>query len=121
MSVARLEDGLAGVRASALAASVARAELYDYATGARATGSTWADIAEALGVDDEHGVPAELAYELIVEGRAVPRRRSLWQPTARWTCGSCGESVVDHGPYDGCAVNNESGHEDHCPRIEGSS
>ncbi|MCF7550908.1 hypothetical protein [Pseudonocardia sp. WMMC193] len=116
-TVAALADGLSGLRAAAIAQSVARSQLYEYAAQARGAGSTWRGIAEALGIGEDHGVPAELAYELIVEGRAVPRTRGLWRPAARWTCTSCERSISDTGPYDGAPVNNEAGHEEACPRL----
>lgn len=116
-TVRALEDGLSGLRAAAIGQSVARSQLYEYAAQARGAGRTWRDIAEALGIKNDHGVPAELAYELIVEGQAVPRTRGLWRPAARWTCGSCGRSVSDSGPYNGSPANDESGHSDTCPRI----
>jgi hypothetical protein len=117
-SIRGLADGLDGIRAAALAQSIVRAQLYDYAAQARAAGRTWRDVADALGISDEHGIPAELAYELVVEGRAVPRSRSLWRPTASWTCGSCRRSVIDCGPYDGAPANNESGHDESFPRLQ---
>jgi hypothetical protein len=116
-TVGALADGLGGIRAAAIAQSVVRSHLYEYAVQARGAGSTWRDIAEALGIGEDHGVPAELAYELIVEGRAVPRTRGLWRPAAHWTCGSCGKSINDGGPYDGAPVNNETGHDEACPRL----
>jgi len=97
---------------------VARSQLYEFAVQARGAGSTWQDIAAALDIGEDHGVPAELAYELIVEGRALPRTRGLWHPIARWTCGSCGRSISDSGPYAGSPANSENGHDEDCTRLD---
>jgi hypothetical protein len=49
-TVAAVADGLSGLRAAAIAQSVARSQLYEYAAQARGAGRTWRDIAEALGL-----------------------------------------------------------------------
>ncbi|OJG06123.1 hypothetical protein BG618_02848 [Pseudonocardia autotrophica] len=111
-----VDDPLAGVRAAALALSVGRARLYDFACQARSVGRTWQDIADALGISDNHGIPAELAFELVVEG-STAHARAAWRPTAGWTCGDCGWTVADGGPYDAIVANNETGHDESCPRL----
>lgn len=111
-----LDDPLAGVRAALLARNVAIRELRDYAEQARGVGQTWDDIAEALGLSaEEDDTPRdERAFLLVVEGGRV--RESFSGPSALWTCSSCGERVIDRGPFDPDPNGAEQGHHQTCKR-----
>jgi hypothetical protein len=117
LAVRQLDDPLAGVRAAAFVQSVARAELYNHTVQARAAGQSWHEIAAALGLGEDHGDPAQMAFEVVVEGHAVQRHRPIWRPTARWTCVNCRGRVVDSGPYEASVSDNESGHAKDCVRL----
>jgi hypothetical protein len=117
LAARQLDDPLAGVRAAAFVQSVGRAELYNHTVQARAAGRSWHDIAAALGLGEDHGDPAQMAFEVVVEGQAVQRQRPIWRPTARWTCAGCRGRVVDSGPYEAYVSDNESGHTKDCDRL----
>ncbi len=114
-------EPIAGVRAAVLARDVAGGRLRHYAELARADGTSWDNIADALGIatGDGQWSRAELAYLHLIEGRPLqpddelPRRP---QPVARWRCASCGEHVVDRGPFEAAPYNNEDGHSPDCAR-----
>jgi hypothetical protein len=64
----------------------------------------------------EGDTPAEAAFSYAT---ARPGPESAWRfdRSFSWTCGSCQNSVIDHGPYDAPA-DAERGHADNCPRIQ---
>ena len=115
-----LDDPLAGVRAAVLARDVAAGELLGYAEQARGAGRTWDEVADALGIESTpEGKPRdEAAYLLLIEGRPLPGDEPSWwrRPTARWTCTSCGQRVIDSGPFESHPDDVEHGHAAHCAR-----
>lgn len=117
-----LDDPLAGLRAAVLARDVAAGQMHTYVETARGAGRSWDDIGEALRIEagESGATRGELAFALVIEGRPLPERaeRSFWseRPRARWTCGSCGQRVVDDGPYEAAPFNNEDGHTPDCAR-----
>jgi hypothetical protein len=118
MTRTEIDDPLAGIRAAVTTRNAATAEIRTYAEQARGAGRTWEEIAEALGLAaDQFDEPrCELAFALIAENRPLPFRESFHRLDAWWQCGSCGERVRDHGPFDGHPANNESGHAPSCRR-----
>lgn len=111
---------LAGVRAAVLACDVAAARVRYYALRARAGGSSWDDVAEALGVgQDDAGQwsRAELAYLHLVEGHSLqPDQQRYWPTSASWCCGCCEQQVTDRGPFMAAPQDNETGHAPDCAR-----
>ncbi|MFC9438972.1 hypothetical protein [Nocardia sp. NPDC057030] len=90
---------------------IAQGMVDDYARKARGQGRSWAEIADAFGIDrDEVSEPAVAAFE-----RVAPPER--WTETnAYWTCTSCEQRVTDRGPYDADPTGNETGHGQDCER-----
>jgi len=93
--------------------------LQDYIRSARRDGLTWQEIGTALELEleadaDERGIPAaERAFDF-----AAPSGASPWQSvTFCFECGSCGETIRDHGPYESHPEDNERGHADECERF----
>lgn len=113
-----LDDPLAGIRAAVLARNAALAEIRAYAEQARGGGRTWEEVAEALGLDEAgfDAPPAQLAFGLVAENRPLPFRESFERLDAWWSCGSCGERVRDHGPFEANPADNETGHAPTCRR-----
>jgi hypothetical protein len=119
----RLAEPTDGIKAARAIAAAARGLLVEQARAARAAGSTWDEIGEALGlaggVDDEPR--AEAAFTEVVEGR---RREEFWptfrSPSTYWRCSGCGELVTDYGPGVGSHPSDqETGHDESCARHQG--
>jgi len=116
----RVVDPLTGVRAARAMANASRGLLVGQARDARAAGSSWDEIGEALGLPDTAADEprAEAAFADLVEGRRVNAQwRSFRSPSTSWRCGSCDELVTDYGPtHSSHPDDQESGHADTCAR-----
>jgi len=84
------------------------------AVQARGDGATWAEVAEAAGIqpDGERWQRAEAAFEWA----AGPSSGWSWSASVGWSCGTCAQSVVDRGPYGSHPDDDESGHTADCTR-----
>ena len=104
---------LAALPTALLIERVARAAAREHAARARGLGSTWLQIADAAGLDtgDEPWTRAHAAFELAA-GAAASRWRD---PSAVWTCRSCGQRVTGHGP-EAPQGQDEIGHANTCTR-----
>ena len=118
----RLVEPLPGVRAARALANNARTLLVEHARAARASGCSWDEVGEALGLSDgaTDEPRAEAAFAEIVSGR---RSEDYWPsfraPSTYWRCGSCEELVTDYGPTDSShPEDQESGHAATCARHE---
>ncbi|MEU7810999.1 hypothetical protein [Pseudonocardia sp. NPDC049154] len=113
-----LDDPLAGIRAAVLARYAASAEIRAYAEQARGVGRAWDEIAKALGLDQTQfdDPRAELAFRLVAENRPLPFRESFERLDAWWRCGSCGQRIRDHDPFEANPADNEIGHAATCRR-----
>ena len=121
LTESRLDDPMAGVRASELTVRVAEAQRADHARVARATGRSWDEIGAALDLPVEGDRPrGEAAFEWLIEGRAPastgPDHLGFRTPATWWRCGACDRQVSDRGPYESHPDDNEIGHADGCPR-----
>ncbi len=107
-----LNGGLAVIR-------LAERRTYEYAVRLRGEGTTWAEIADLLGVPySDSYARLEHTYEL-VRG-PIPDDAGPWdQHNLYWKCGGpdgCGAYITDRGPYESHPADNESGHADTCRR-----
>ncbi len=97
------------LRAALLVRHVAQGKAQDAIRAARAAGTSWAELADTLGVDG-----GEAAYRVAVgpdDGWAWYQRQDVY-----WRCSACAELVTDSGPYEAHPANNETGHADGCAR-----
>ncbi len=97
-----------GMKAALRLQRAARYATGQFATAARAEGTSWQMIAVILGykdADDPSLTPAERAFELV----AGPSR-PFESVSTRWTCSSCGQAVTDRGPFESHPEDNEQGH-----------
>lgn len=107
-------DYTAGIKAARRVEGFARRLVREYADYARGAGTPWRDLAGPLGIEpDEDGYldRAEEAFKAIAPEPLRPFD-PLW---TGWRCVSCGESIVDRGPY-GHPSDNERGHAEDCAR-----
>lgn len=111
---------LAGLRAALAVARLAEQRAHRYAVKLRGEGSSWAGIADLLGVpySDEYS-RVERAYELVLG--PAPEGSSPWdQRNVYWECRGpqgCGKYITDRGPYESYPSDNERGHAEDCRRI----
>jgi hypothetical protein len=98
-------EPLAGIRAAAALRHAASRAAADCTRYAREDGKTWAEIGEAMGT----GPDPDAAFLAVASrlGRG---------PSFAWTCGSCGQTVLDYGPEAGLH-DSEQGHGDGCERF----
>lgn len=109
-------DFLQGMLTALQTARVAEGIARDWARDARGNGSSWLDIANALGrmlpTLDEGEDPAIEAFLWV-----APRPSMRFDPvTTSWRCESCGQRVTDNGPYNSHPEDVETGHADDCAR-----
>jgi hypothetical protein len=110
---------LAGLQAALVVAAAAQQKAYDFAKELRGEGSTWAEIADLLGIEwspDYHRL--ERAYELVA-GPSRNRRGAYADVRLYWTCAGdagCGQYITDRGPYDAHPNYCEQGHAEGCSR-----
>jgi hypothetical protein len=108
---------LAGLEAALTVARVAESRAHGFATGLRGEGSSWAQIADLLGIGwSEDYVQRERAFEVV----AGPVSNVSYDRYVFFTCGGplgCGARVTDRGPYNGSPDNNEDGHGEGCRRL----
>lgn len=116
-------EPLAGVWAAVLARDVATRCVREYALAARADGQSWDAIAEALGLEQAHGLVGrgERAYLHVVEDRPLHTEDPdhCWgrsAPGGHWRCTTCDRYVTDHGPFEAAPYNAEDGHLPACAR-----
>jgi hypothetical protein len=121
-STIRTVEPLAGLRAAREIELGTRHAISNYIRAAREAGQSWHDIGTAMhlvpGRDAsiEGDTPAEAAFSYAT---ARPGPESGWRfdRSLSWTCGSCQNPILDHGPYDPPA-DAERGHADNCPRLQ---
>ncbi len=102
-------DPLAGITMARDLEFAARGAVRGYARQAREAGYSWNEIGMALGYrTDTEGIwPADQAYRALTpEGRPFS-----------FTCGACGQMIVDFGPGGGHPAEQERGHAEDCPRL----
>lgn len=118
-----LDDPLAGVRAAMHIRNAGERLMREWAEKARAAGTSWDEVGEALGLlrEGQGFSRAEAAFEYVADGRPLPANDTgEWRSSAPrnvyWPCESCGRRVVDRGPYESHPDDNESGHAEGCER-----
>jgi len=103
----------------------------EYAVVARGEGSSWAELAQWLGLVDEDAgewvraprSPAQVAFEFVVEG-SCPAGLDRWAwhwanpAAAQWTCACCGYRITDRGPGEPDPRMGEDGHDPDCARFQ---
>lgn len=105
------EPLMAALAARRLGWAAARAE-HQHIRWAREDGTTWQEIAEALGYKPE---PERGATAASVLFREVTTNE---HPVFGWTCPSCRSFIADHGPDAGSnPADAEHGHADGCERL----
>jgi hypothetical protein len=116
---ARYAEPLAGIRAAAtvqcIVTGLAAQEVDSYIRRARSAGTGWLDIGKALGLED----PGHAGYDIAVAAfeQAAGPRSGMDPLNLYFTCGSCGKTIADHGPYGGHPLDLEDGHADSCTRM----
>lgn len=105
-------DYPAGIAAARRVAARARRLVYDYAREARGAGTPWSELAGPLGIVADVGDPAEAAFREVAGEPPAPYD----QRSVGWHCTSCGQRMIDHGPYNGHPADDESGHAASCSR-----
>jgi hypothetical protein len=99
-------EPLAGIRAATALRHAASRAVADCARYAREDGKTWAQIGAAMQpAHDEYAAFLAVASQL---GRG---------PSFAWTCGECGQTVIDYGPEAGSPEDQETGHGEGCTRL----
>jgi hypothetical protein len=119
-----LDNPLAGVRAAIAVRNGGERLIRDWADKARAAGTSWDEIGEALGLlqEGQSFSREEAAFEYVVDSKPLPKNDTgEWQPrydqrNTYWSCGSCGQRIIDRGPYESHPDDNESGHAEGCER-----
>jgi len=120
---------LAGVAAARHVRDQAGARMRKYAVLARGEGSSWAELAQWLGVIEQEqgewvrapGSPAQVAFEFVAAG-SCPAGAAQWHwnwanpAVVRWTCGCCGCPISDRGPGEPDPRQGEQGHAVDCAR-----
>jgi hypothetical protein len=102
-------DPLAVITAAASLSREAARATRDHARRAREAGKSWDQIGEALGPQGDGGLASHAFYLLASDlGRG---------PSFAWTCGACGQTVIDYGPEAGSPEDQESGHGEGCTRL----
>jgi hypothetical protein len=108
---------LAGLQAALTVARVAQTRAYGFAEGLRGEGSSWAQVADLLGIEwSADYVQRERAFELVAGSVSnVSYDRYVF-----FICGGplgCGKRVTDRGPYNGSPAEDEDGHAEGCRRL----
>lgn len=106
-------NALPALRATIMVRNVAETTWRTAIATARGAGTSWQDIAGILGINaDDHGSPAETAFELTAE----PPNRFGEIPPVYWRCHTCDAWVSDSGPYESHPADNVTGHAEGCTR-----
>jgi len=113
IEVDRPADYLAGIAAARRVANAAEGLMRDYAQRARGAGRSWQDIAPTLPVDLDDVAGAAAAAFLWVAPSPSMQYDTV---TTSWECQSCGERIIDRGPYNGHPDDDEEGHAEGCAR-----
>ena len=89
----------------------------EYTQHARAEGTAWLQIGEALGLDQ--GPDGKSGYDLGVAAfEHFEGEPDLWnQSNFHYHCAACGEWITDRGPYESQPEDNERGHAEDCARF----
>jgi hypothetical protein len=110
---------LAGLHAGLAVIAMAERRTYEYAVKLRSEGTSWAEIADLLGVPySDSYVRREHTYEL-VRGPIPEYAGPFDEHNVYWECtgpGGCGQYVTDRGPYESHPADNERGHAEDCRR-----
>jgi hypothetical protein len=117
ISVSRYAEPLAGIRAAGVLADSAARIRREYTQHARAEGTAWQQIGQALGLDQ--GTDGKSGYDLGVAAfEHFEGEPDLWhQSNFHYHCESCGEWITDRGPYESHPEDNERGHAEDCARF----
>jgi hypothetical protein len=117
ISVSRYAEPLAGIRAAQVLADSAARIRREYTQHARAEGTGWQQVGQALGLGQ--GADGTSGYDLAVAAfEHFEGEPDLWhQSNFCYHCGSCGEWITDRGPYNSHPEDNESGHAGNCARF----
>jgi photosystem II stability/assembly factor-like uncharacterized protein len=103
-------DPLTGITLARDLEFAARGAVRGYVRQAREAGHSWPQIGAAMGyeADPEEGIwPADQAYRALTpEGAPFT-----------FTCGGCGQVVLDYGPGSGDLSERERGHAGDCGRL----
>lgn len=114
-STIRYAEPAAGIKFARMLEAAARHFERGYVQHAREMGLTWEQIGHALELKGDHGHRRGVAaFEYVVDAENV---RPFAEPSFHWACHACGQSITDHGPYEGHPADNESGHADGCSRL----
>lgn len=108
-------DFLQGMETALRVARFAEGIARDWARDARGAGSSWTDVAEALGRMIPVPEGEDPAIEAFVWVAPTPSMR-FDRVTTSWRCESCDKRVTDNGPYDSHPADVESGHATDCAR-----
>lgn len=108
-------DFLQGMVIALQTARTAEGIARDWARDARGNGSSWDDVAEALGRMIRVPEGEDPAIEAFVWVAPRPSMRSDPVRTS-WRCESCDSRITDHGPYDNHPDEIETGHAEDCAR-----
>lgn len=115
MDVTGPADYLQGMKTALQVARTAENIARDWARDARGNGSSWTDVAEALGRMIPVPEGEDPAIEAFLWVAPAPSMR-FDQITTSWRCESCDKRVTDNGPYNSHPADNEAGHTDDCAR-----
>lgn len=109
-------DYAQGMRTALEIARAAENVARDWARDARGAGSSWFDIANALGrmlpTLDEGEDPAIEAFTWVAPKPSMRFDRVV----TTWRCESRDKRVSDTGPYESHPADNETGHAENCAR-----
>lgn len=108
-------DHLQGMRTALETARAAEGIARDWARDARGSGSSWNDVAEALGQMIQVTEGEDRAVEAFAWVAPRPSMR-FDRVATTWRCESCDSRVTDRGPYEGNPVDDETGHGKDCSR-----
>jgi hypothetical protein len=117
ISTMRYAEPLAGIRAAQTVRSAADRVTDDYVRHARAEGTAWCHIGEALELAENSQLTSHdlaiAAYEQLTGARDLP---AFQTPVFHYTCQACQQPISDRGPYESHPLDNEHGHTEDCPR-----
>ena len=115
--IAEAPRPLPAVRAAATLIQQMQGQLRAQALVARGEGASWADVADALGLDLlDAAAAACAAYERVLRPQR-PDGEGAPELSLRWRCETCGEVAIDDGPYGGGLAASEIGHAADCLRF----